>query len=78
MAGKGQTKKSVASGSTLTSPGQKPRRRGKFARLTRGALLAMSLTAAQLDDEADFVGDEVFHRNLVDRLHVATLTRYHD
>ncbi|MEO6567445.1 MAG: hypothetical protein ABIO94_01680 [Opitutaceae bacterium] len=59
-------------------PAKKAKRRSKLSRLTRGALLAVGLTAAQLSDEADFVGDEVFHRNLVDRLHAASLTRYHD
>jgi hypothetical protein len=75
---KGRTKKSEALAKAATPLEQKPRRRGQFARLTRSALLAMSLTAAQLDNEADFVGDEVFHRNLVDRLHVGSLTRFHD
>ena len=57
---------------------KKASRRSKLAQMTRGALLAVGLTAAQLSDEADFVGDDVFHRHLVDRLHSTSLTRYHE
>jgi hypothetical protein len=58
---------------------EKPKpRKTKLSRMARGALLAMGLTAAQLGEEADFFGDKVFSRNLVDRLHSTALTRYHE
>lgn len=59
-------------------PVQKPKRRGPLSRMTRSALLAMSFTATQLSAEADFFGEKFFHRNLVDRLHSTSLTRYHE
>ncbi|MEO7412536.1 MAG: hypothetical protein ABIZ81_04195 [Opitutaceae bacterium] len=57
---------------------KKAPRRSKLSQITRSALLAVGLTAAQLSEEADFFGEKIFHRNLVDRLHSTSLTRYHD
>ncbi len=63
---------------SATARAEKPRKRSRLARMTRSALLVVGLGAAQLSAEADFVGEEIFHRNLVDRLHSSSLTRYHD
>ena len=54
-----------------------PKRKGRLGRVTRGTLLAVGLTAAQLADEAAFFGDKIFRRNLIDRLR-PTITRYHE
>lgn len=59
-------------------PANKTKRPGKLSRITRGAVLAVSFTAAQLSEKADFFGEKIFHRNLVDRLHSTSLTRYHE
>jgi hypothetical protein len=63
-------------------PGEKitgqSQRGNKLARVARGTLLAVGLTAAQLGEETTFFGEKFFHRNLVDRLHSTSLTRYHE
>jgi hypothetical protein len=63
---------------TAEQPVKKSKRARKLSQMTRGALLAVGLTAAQLTEEAEFFGEKFFHRNLVDRLQATSLTRYHE
>lgn len=46
-------------------------------RTAQGALIAMSLTVAQLRWEESVLGDSFFDRHLVDRLQ-APITRFHE
>lgn len=72
---KRNTSPKVGAGESAAKNAKRP---GGMARLTRSAVLAMSLTAGQLSEEADFFGEKFFQRNLVDRLHSTALTRYHE
>lgn len=62
------------------APSPEPRTKqksGLVRRVTRSALLAISLTAAQVGTDDDELAERMFDPHLLDRLK-APLTRYHE
>lgn len=68
---------SAARGPAAQSGGKARTAARLVRRTTQGALIAVSLTVAQLRWEENVLGDMFFDRHLVDRLQ-APITRFHE
>ena len=77
MSIKMQSKRAGKKSQTAVGTPAQPKKKSRLGRATRGTLLAVGLTAAQLGDETALFGDKIFRRNPIDRLR-PTVTRYHE